>query len=376
MWLWSAEVSFGRCSPGGRWQVGVPAVERGPQCSVHRAQRTSGKRVRLDVALVQRGLETSRERAQRLILAGEVTVDGAVARAPSTLVAPDAALAIGKALPYVGRGGLKLAHALDRFGIDAAGRVCLDAGASTGGFTDCLLQHGAARVYAVDVGRGLLAWRLRQDPRVVVMEGVNVRYLRLRRGVKQGRGGQTGGPPGGPLAGAAAGPGVSTSPPDPHSSRAGEEVPEAATRQMRRGRQDAGAAPDEARAAELPEAVGLATVDVAFISLRLVLPAIAGVLAEAGDVVALVKPQFEAGPADVGKGGVVRQPAVHRRVLGEALAAARAAGLTPTGLTASPIRGQAGNVEFLLWARPPAAGPARFDEAAAIDEALAEASGQ
>jgi 23S rRNA (cytidine1920-2'-O)/16S rRNA (cytidine1409-2'-O)-methyltransferase len=270
------------------------------------------QRVRLDVALVERGLEASRERARRLIVAGEVTVDGEVARAPAALVAVDAVLAIGRRLPYVSRGGLKLAHALDRFGIDVGGRVALDAGASTGGFTDCLLQRGAARVYAADVGKGLLAWKLRQDPRVVVMEGVNVRRL----------------PP-------------------------------------------------------LPEAVSVATVDVAFISLRLVLPAVAGALDPAGEVVALVKPQFEAGPGAVGKGGVVRDPAVHRQVLEGAMAGARTAGLIAVGLTAAPIRGEAGNVEFLLWARPggaPDAGagaaPAldAAGEAGAIESALAEAA--
>jgi 23S rRNA (cytidine1920-2'-O)/16S rRNA (cytidine1409-2'-O)-methyltransferase len=262
------------------------------------------QRVRLDVALVARGLEASRERARRLVVAGEVTVDGEVARSPSALVTADAVLAVGRRMPYVGRGGLKLAHALDRFAIDVAGRVALDAGASTGGFTDCLLQRGAKRVYAADVGKGLLAWKLRQDARVVVMEGVNVRHL----------------PP-------------------------------------------------------LPEAAGVATVDVAFISLRLVLPAVAGALDPAGEVVALVKPQFEAGPAAVGKGGVVRDPAVHRQVLVGALAGARAAGLAPLGLTASPIRGEAGNVEFLLWARPEAAGPGLDDAGgvAAIEGALAEA---
>lgn len=290
------------------------------------------KRTRLDVALVERGLEASRERAQRLIVAGEVTVDGQPARAPSMLVAADAALAIGKPLPYVGRGGLKLAHALDRFSIDVRDRVCLDAGASTGGFTDCLLQRGAARVYAADVGKGQLAWTLRHDPRVVVMEGVNVRYLRLATASEQ-----------------------------PMPGQADDTAP------------------------KLPDAVSLATADLAFISLRLVFPAIAGVLTDRGEVIALVKPQFEAGPADVGKGGVVRKPAVHRRVLREVLAAARAAGLAPEGLTASPIRGQAGNAEFLLWARsePPApvglaapdgpgTAPAAFDDQAAIDAALAE----
>ena len=261
------------------------------------------KKERLDVALVRRGLESSRERAQVLIGAGEVTVNGVAAKAPSTLVPPDADIQIGKSLPYVSRGGLKLAHALDSFPVDAAGRVCLDAGASTGGFTDVLLQRGAARVYAVDVGKGQLAWPLRQDPRVVVMEGVNARYL----------------------------------------------------------------TPDQ-----LPERVSLAVADLAFISLRLVLPALAAVMADTADLVALVKPQFEAGAADVGKGGVVRRPEVHRRVLAEVMEAARERGLAPAGLTASPIRGQAGNVEFLLWARRPAP-ETIFHPDAATETALDEA---
>ena len=261
------------------------------------------KRERLDVALVRRGLETTRERAQTLIGAGEVTVDGLVAKAPSTLVSPDAEIVVGKALPYVSRGGLKLAHALDAFHIDPTNQICLDAGASTGGFTDVLLQRGAARVYAVDVGRGQLAWTLRNDPRVVVMEGVNVRHL------------------------------------DP---------------------------------AEIPEPVTLVVADLAFISLRLVLPALVAVMAEDAHLIALVKPQFEAGQSDVGKGGVVRRPEVHRRVLTEVIAATRSHSLAPAGLTASPIRGQAGNVEFLFWARRTPR-PLPFDEASAIETALEEA---
>src|SRR5207237_1328318 len=199
---------------------------------------TAAKRIRLDVVLVERGLESSRERARRLVVAGEVTVNGQVVRAPSTLVPADAELAIGKAMPYVGRGGLKLAHALDRFGVDPAGRVCLDAGASTGGFTDVLLRRGASRVYAVDVGKGQLDWTLRNDPRVVVMEGVNAR----------------------------------------------EGVP-------------------------VDEVVDLVVADVSFISLRLALPPALDRLRDGGDVVALVKPQFEAGRDAVGTGGIVRDPA-------------------------------------------------------------------
>src|SRR5687767_5895466 len=194
------------------------------------AAEPAPKRERLDVALVRRGLESTRERAQTLIGAGEVTVDGLVAKAPSALVSPDAAIVVGKALPYVSRGGLKLAHALDRFGLDPTHRTCLDAGASTGGFTDVLLQRGAARVYAVDVGRGQLAWTLRNDPRVVVMEGINVRHL---------------------------------------------------------------------ESAQIPEPVSLVVADLAFISLRLVLPSLVGVMSNDAHLVALVKPQFEAGQSDV-----------------------------------------------------------------------------
>ncbi|HEX2034626.1 MAG TPA: TlyA family RNA methyltransferase [Chloroflexota bacterium] len=297
--------------------------------------RSTKRRIRLDVAMVERGLESSRERARRLIMAGEVRVNGQPTHAPSTLVAHDAELEVGKTMPYVGRGGLKLAHALDRFHLDARGRICLDVGASTGGFTDCLLQRGAQRVYALDVGKGQLAWSLRQDPRVVVMEEVNARYLHLAR---------TDSPPGG----------------------VGAEPPRTASLPP----------PTEGGEGGVPERVSLATVDVAFISLRLILPPLAGVLLPEADVVALVKPQFEAGPADVGKKGVVRKPEVHRRVLHEVLAVARGAALAPHGLTASPIRGEAGNVEFLLWLRPAGAAPAggAFEDEGAIEAALAEAA--
>lgn len=289
-----------------------PAAEAGNPPSAR-----TRKRMRLDVALVERGLEASRERAQVLIRAGEVTVDGRVTHAPSTSVSPQAVIAVGKALPYVGRGGFKLAHALDRFHIDVTDRVCLDAGASTGGFTDVLLQRGAMRVYAVDVGKGQLAWTLRQDQRVVAMEGVNVRHLRLAGEAEPG-------------------------------SEAGN------------------------REAVLPETVNLVVADLAFISLRLVLPALVNVMEGRAELVALVKPQFEAGPSDVGKGGIVRDRAVHQRVLYEVLQAARAAGLHPAGLTASPIRGQSGNVEFLLWAQRQA--QADFKDDAAIERALAESA--
>jgi 23S rRNA (cytidine1920-2'-O)/16S rRNA (cytidine1409-2'-O)-methyltransferase len=203
------------------------------------------------------------------------------------LVAPQAVITVGRRMPYVGRGGLKLAHALDAFGISPDGRVAIDIGASTGGFTDVLLRRGARRVHAVDVGHGQLAWTLRTDPRVDVREGVNARDL------------------------------------------------------------DVG----DASAAGVPEAAGIVVVDVAFISLRHVLPAVARVLAPGGDAITLVKPQFEAGPRDVGKGGIVRDRAVWRRVLHEVAKDAVAVGLSLAGVVTSPVRGQGGNVEFLLWLR-------------------------
>ena len=242
----------------------------------------------------------SREQAQRLIYAGEVRVDGAVGRAPAQLVSPTADLQVRRPPPFVSRGGEKLAHALDVFAVDVTGRVCLDVGASTGGFTDALLQRGAARVYALDVGRAQLAWKLRQDRRVVVMEGVNARYLE-----------------------------------------------------------------------PLPEPVDLITVDVAFISLAKVLPAVLRSLWPQGLLLALVKPQFEAGPELVGRGGVVRDPAVHRLVLDDVLATLPQLGHTPVGLTTSPLRGPAGNVEFFVLAQGPA--PAAPRPALAVDDAIARA---
>ena len=257
-------------------------------------------RERLDRLLVSRGLVPSREQAQRLIYAGEVRVDGAVGRAPAQLVSPTADLQVQQPPPFVSRGGEKLAHAIDIFAVDVTGRVCLDVGASTGGFTDALLQRGAARVYALDVGRAQLAWKLRQDRRVVVMEGVNARYLE-----------------------------------------------------------------------PLPEPVDLITVDVAFISLAKVLPAVLRSLWPQGLLLALVKPQFEAGPELVGRGGVVRDPAVHRLVLNDVLATLPQLGHTPVGLTTSPLRGPAGNVEFFVLAQGPA--PAAPRPALAVEDAIARA---
>jgi len=243
-------------------------------------------RVRLDTLVVARGLAASRERARALILAGEVRVAGRVADKAGHLVADDAEITLtGADHPYVGRGGVKLAHALEAFGIDPAGRLALDIGASTGGFTDVLLRAGAARVVALDVGHGQLDWALRTDPRVVVLERVNARTL----------------------------------------------------------------TPDQ-----LPpdcRAVDLVTIDVSFISLRLVLPAVPPLVRPGADVVALVKPQFEAGRDEVGRKGLVRDPQVHARVVEEVRAAADRVGLARVAETPSPITGAEGNREYFLHLR-------------------------
>jgi len=247
-------------------------------------------RVRLDQLVFDKGLAPSRERAKAVVLAGLVSVNGEVVSKAGTLVDTDAAVTLeAPDHPYVGRGGLKLAHALDTFGIAVTGREALDLGASTGGFTDVLLQRGAARVVALDVGHGQLDWRLRNDPRVVVVEHFNARHLTL---------------------------------------------------------------------ADLPGPVDVVVIDVSFISLRQILPPVVTVLRDGADVVALVKPQFEAGRDEVRK-GIIRDPAVHQRVLAEVTAAGAEVGLTRVGSTPSPITGQKGNVEFLLHLRPSAAGPVR-----------------
>ena len=249
------------------------------------------KRVRLDQLIVDRGLAESRSRAQALLLGGKVRVgagdEARLDRKPGDQVLPETAIEVASPEPYVSRGGHKLAAALDAFGVDPAGRACLDVGASTGGFTDVLLQRGARRVYAVDVGRGQLAEALRRDPRVISMERTNARSL---------------------------------------------------------------------TAAALPEPVTLASVDVAFISLRLVLgPIVSTFDAGGGHLIPLVKPQFEAGRTEV-RDGVVRDPAVHRRVLGDVVEAALVAGLDPVDAIASPILGPEGNREFLLHIRVPTSG--------------------
>ncbi len=240
-------------------------------------------RTRLDRLLFARGLASTREKAQALILSGAVSVEGRRVDKAGTPIDETAEITVaGPPHPYVSRGGLKLAAALDAFGLDPAGAVCLDVGASTGGFTDCLLQRGAAKVYAVDVGHGQLDARLRADPRVVVRERVNARSLSHE---------------------------------------------------------------------DVPEPVHLATVDVSFISTRLILPAVAPLVGRRGALVVLVKPQFEAGREEVGKGGIVRSEAVRIRVLGEVERYGRDAGLEPIGSLPSPIRGAHGNEEILLGFR-------------------------
>jgi 23S rRNA (cytidine1920-2'-O)/16S rRNA (cytidine1409-2'-O)-methyltransferase len=238
-----------------------------------------GQKKRLDVVLVERGLTRSRELAQRLIMAGAVRVEGRLVSHPSTRVAPDAKVHIAAQPRYVGRGGVKLAAALAQFRVDVTGLVNADIGASTGGFTDCLLQHGAGKVYAIDVGYGQLDWSLRQDTRVVVMERVNARYL----------------------------------------------------------------AP-----ADLPELVDMVTIDVSFISLLLIFPGALHILKPTGHILALVKPQFEAGRQQVGRGGIVRDRAVHGDVLQRIAGWACGHGLVVCNAMPSPLKGADGNVEFFL----------------------------
>src|SRR5690242_17401401 len=237
-------------------------------------------KTRLDRLLVDRGLAESREKAQALIMAGEVLLNGQKAAKPGQSVAEDAAVEVLARAPYVGRGGFKLAAALRHFSIDVSGQVCLDIGSSTGGFTDALLQAGAARVHAVDVGAGQIAWPLRTDPRVVLHEGLNAREMQ-------------------------------------HS--------------------------------HIGELVSLITCDVSFISVTLILPAAVPLLQSAGRMVILIKPQFEVGRGQVGKGGIVREPALHQAACERVDGAVRHLGLK-TSIMESPILGAEGNKEFLLYA--------------------------
>ncbi|HTX79404.1 MAG TPA: TlyA family RNA methyltransferase [Longilinea sp.] len=236
------------------------------------------EKIRLDVLMVEKGLAESRNLAQRLVMAGQVRVDGQVVLKPATKMGETVVISVDRGPKFVSRGGEKLDAALQAFGLtDLQNRVCADVGASTGGFTDCLLQHGAANVYAIDVGYGELHWKLRNDPRVVVMEKTNARFV-----------------------------------------------------------------------TNLPEPVDLVSVDASFISLRTLLPVIKVWLSPMGEVVALIKPQFEAGRAEAAKGeGVIRDPAVHGEVLKTVLEFAQAQGYGLLGLIRSPLTGPKGNVEFL-----------------------------
>ncbi len=253
---------------------------------------------RLDLLLCERGLAESRPRAQAVIMAGQVYVAGQKADKAGTPTDETAEIEVrGKALAYVSRGGLKLEKAMETFPIDLREAVCADIGASTGGFTDCMLQNGAKKVYAVDVGYGQLAWSLRSDPRVVCLERTNARYLTTE---------------------------------------------------------------------QIPEALDFASIDVSFISLKLILPAVRGLLKETGRVACLVKPQFEAGREKVGKKGVVRDPSVHLEVLERFLVHGAEAGFSVKGITFSPIRGPEGNIEYLGYLTATAGEPYGGDLAALV----------
>ncbi len=236
---------------------------------------------RLDLLLTEKGLAASREKAKALIMAGNVYVNGQKVEKAGTLFPEEASLEVrGNPLPYVSRGGLKLAKAVQTFSLGFDGMVCMDIGASTGGFTDCMLQNGAAKVYAVDVGYGQLDWGLRNDPRVVCMEKTNIRYVK----------------------------------------------PE-----------------------DIPDRIRFASVDVSFISLTKVLPPAKELMTEDGEIVCLIKPQFEAGREKVGKKGVVRDPSVHEEVIRKVMEFASGEGFVLKGLTWSPVKGPEGNIEYLLY---------------------------
>jgi 23S rRNA (cytidine1920-2'-O)/16S rRNA (cytidine1409-2'-O)-methyltransferase len=240
------------------------------------------KKTRLDIALVEQGLFPSREQAQRAVMAGQVKLGDQVLSKSSILVAPDAELSVVALPKYVGRGGLKLEGALDHFGIEPAGATAVDIGASTGGFTDCLLQRGAAKVYAIDVGHAQLAWKIRNDPRVIVREHLNARHL---------------------------------------------------TR------------------ADIPEPIDICAIDVSFISLTLILPNAFELVTPTGVILALIKPQFELQPEDVGRGGIVADPALHEKAKRKIEDFVAAQGHISAGMTPSPITGMDGNQEFFICAR-------------------------
>ncbi len=266
------------------------------------------KKVRLDQLVFERGFTESRERAKTTIMSGHVFVNGQRADKPGAPVAPDAQIEVhGDALPFVSRGGFKLDKALKVFPVDPSGKLCIDCGASTGGFTDVLLQHGARKVYAVDVGYGQLAWKLRGDERVVNLERTNLRYI----------------------------------------------TPE-----------------------QIPEKLDLAVMDVSFISIRLILPAIKTLLKEGADLICLIKPQFEAGREEVGKKGVVRDEAVHRKVVQDILDFAPTIGLSVLGLDYSPIRGPEGNIEYICHMVNRVGADGRFDVAAVVARSHEELQGR
>ena len=262
---------------------------------------------RLDVLLVERGLAPSRERAKSTIMAGLVLVDDRKIDKAGTMVKPEAVIRIlGDNIPYVSRGGLKLAKAMEEFGVQLAGKVSADIGASTGGFTDCMLQNGAVRVFAIDVGYGQLAWSLRTDARVVNMERTNVRNV---------------------------------------------------------------------TPADIGELLDFASIDVAFISLDKVLPPVRELLKPAGEIVALIKPQFEAGREKVGKKGVVRDPKVHAEVIHKVTDLSRSLELVPLALTFSPVTGPEGNIEYLIWLTPDSSREDQVTDAR-IDEVVRAAHGE
>jgi 23S rRNA (cytidine1920-2'-O)/16S rRNA (cytidine1409-2'-O)-methyltransferase len=242
------------------------------------------KKIRLDQLLVEKGLAESREKARRLILAGQVLINGQPSPKPGQSLLPDCEIVLKEVERFVSRGGEKLEGAMQAFPISLTGKICLDIGSSTGGFTDCMLQHGAAKVYAVDVGTGQLHWKLREDPRVVVMEGVNARYL---------------------------------------------------------------------TSADLPEPADFASIDTSFISLTSILPAVKQLLKPGGEIVSLIKPQFEAGKEEVNKGrGVITDPAIHEAVVSKIRKfGTEELGLEWLGLSTSPLKGPKGNIEFLAYWR-------------------------
>lgn len=261
---------------------------------------TMSSKIRVDQRLVELGLSESRSQAQRLVMAGQVRAAGQVVSKPSTRIDPAVLLTVDRGPRFVSRGGGKLAAAFEAFDLKVAGQVCADVGASTGGFTDCLLQHDAAKVYTIDVGRGILHWKLRNHPHVVVMEGVNARYLDT-----------------------------------------------------------------------LPEPVSFITIDASFISLNILLPVVLGWLDVNGQVIALIKPQFEAGRKEVARGkGVIRDPHVHHQVLLDLLSGPGVEGYAILGLHRSPVLGPKGNLEFLAWLTStlPAAAPPPIP----LDERIAQ----